>query len=399
MDKLVILSKQRVDNTPTDIVRSCMDSIDWEDRLTAIVGSRGVGKTTLMLQYIKLNYSERISEALYVSVESLYFMSHTLVDLAETFVMHGGKHLFLDEIHKYPNWSREIKVIYDSFPMLKVTISGSSLLQILNLEADLSRRCLWYKIQGLSFREYLLFYYNIDLPIFDLEFILDNPDVVCSKVNTVCQPVKLFREYLQFGYFPFYFESSTKYYERIENITNYIMEAELPNLCGVDVGNVRKLKMLLAILLTMVPCEVDISRLATLMQASRNTVLAYLDYLSRAKLINLVYADLDSLKKLQKPDKIFLENTNLLYALSISDVQIGTVRETFVVNQLMYTHRVEYGKKYGDFKVDGKWIFEVGGANKTFEQIANIPNSYILADDMEYSVRNKLPIWIVGLLY
>jgi predicted AAA+ superfamily ATPase len=211
--------------------------------------------------------------------------------------------------------------------------------------------------------------------------------------------VKLFREYLQFGYFPFYFESSTKYYERIENITNYIMEAELPNLCGVDVGNVRKLKMLLAILSTMVPYEVDISRLATLMQASRNTVLAYLDYLSRAKLINLVYADLDSLKKLQKPDKILLENTNLLYALSISDVQIGTVRETFVVNQLMYNHRVEYGKKYGDFKVDGKWIFEVGGANKTFEQIANIPNSYILADDMEYSVRNKLPIWIVGLLY
>ena len=177
------------------------------------------------------------------------------------------------------------------------------------------------------------------------------------------------------------------------------MEAELPNLCGVDVGNVRKLKMLLAILSTMVPYEVDISRLATLMQASRNTVLAYLDYLSRAKLINLVYADLDSLKKLQKPDKIFLENTNLLYALSISDVQIGTVRETFVVNQLMYNHRVEYGKKYGDFKVDGKWIFEVGGANKTFEQIANIPNSYILADDMEYSVRNKLPIWIVGFLY
>jgi predicted AAA+ superfamily ATPase len=326
-------------------------------------------------------------------------MSHTLVDLAETFVMHGGKHLFLDEIHKYPNWSREIKVIYDSFPMLKVTISGSSLLQILNPEADLSRRCLWYKIQGLSFREYLLFYYKIDLPIFDLEFILDNPDVVCSKVNAVCQPVKLFREYLQFGYFPFYFESSTKYYERIENITNYIMEAELPNLCGVDVGNVRKLKMLLAILSTIVPYEVDISRLATLMQASRNTVLAYLDYLSRAKLINLVYADLDSLKKLQKPDKIFLENTNLLYALSISDVQIGTVRETFVENQLMYNHRVEYGKKYGDFKVDGKWIFEVGGANKTFEQIANIPNSYILADDMEYSVRNKLPIWIVGLLY
>ena len=163
MDKLVVLSKQRVDNTPTDIVRSCMDSIDWEDRLTAIVGSRGVGKTTLMLQYIKLNYSERISEALYVSVESLYFMSHTLVDLAETFVMHGGKHLFLDEIHKYPNWSREIKVIYDSFPMLKVTISGSSLLQILTPEADLSRRCLWYKIQGLSFREYLLFYYNINV--------------------------------------------------------------------------------------------------------------------------------------------------------------------------------------------------------------------------------------------
>ena len=399
MDKLVALFKRRIEDVSLDVVRNCINDIDWNDRLTALVGSRGVGKTTLMLQYIKLNYYERMSEVLYVSVENLYFMSHTLVDLADDFVMRGGRHLFLDEIHKYQNWSREIKIIYDSYPSLKVTISGSSLLRILNPEADLSRRCLWYKMQGLSFREFLMFYYKIDLPIFSLEYLLTHTDDVCRKVNAVCQPVKMFHEYLKVGYFPFYKETPNRYYERIENVTNYILEAELPSLCGVDVGNIRKLKMLLAIISTMVPYEVDVTKLATMMQASRNTVVAYFDYLSRAKLINLLYSDLDSLKKLQKPDKVFLENTNSLYALAVDDVKIGTVRETFAVNQLVYAHRVEYGKKYGDLKVDGKWIFEIGGANKTFEQISNLSDFYILADDMEYSAGNKLPLWCLGFLY
>lgn len=399
MDALISQFKRRLDSVSLNLVRKCINDVAWDERLSAIIGPRGIGKTTLMLQYIKLNYSGSLSEVLYATTESLYFIQNSLFDLAQLFVTRGGKHLFLDEIHRYPNWSREIKLIYDTFPELKVTISGSSLLQILNSEADLSRRCIWYNMQGLSFREFLQFYKGIDLPVCTFDDIINHPDEICKTVTKECRLVPFFHEYLQVGYFPFYLEGAGRYYERIENVVNYVINSELPMVCKVETVNVRKLQVLLNVVAGNVPYELDISKLALLLQSSRNTVLTYLKYLAMSKTITLLYSDIHSLKKVQKPDKMYLENPNLLHVLSLNNVNIGTARETFAVNQLGYQHRIEYGKKNGDFLIDGKYLFEIGGHNKTFDQIADIPNSYILADDTEWPAGNKLPLWMIGLLY
>lgn len=376
-----------------------MDQINWDAQLIAIKGPRGVGKTTLMLQYIKLHYELSTKEVLYCTLDSVYFSSHSLLDLVENFYKNGGKHLFLDEVHKYPTWSKEIKEIYDMYPDLRVVISASSLLNILNADADLSRRCIPYNMQGLSFREFLLFYKQISLPICSLREVIASPDELCLKVNELCKPLPFFKEYLQYGYYPFFLRNQTDYYTSIEQVVSFIIETELPQLCGVDIGNVRKLKALLGILATSVPFEVDISKLATTIGIHRNTVIEYLNSLEKAKLLHLLYSDLMSVKKMQKPDKIYLDNPNLLYALAAHSVKIGTAREVFVVNQLSYEHEVEYGKKTGDFKVDGKYIFEVGGESKSYDQIADLPDSYILADNIEMPYRHKLPLWLIGFLY
>ena len=385
--------------TSTEIIRTLMFQINWNAQLIAIKGPRGVGKTTLMLQYMKQHYKTYSREVLYCTLDSVYFSNHTLLEMVDLFVKHGGKHLFLDEVHKYPTWSKEIKEVYDMYPDLKVVFSASSLLNILNTDADLSRRCIPYEMQGLSFREFLLFYKQLELPICTLEEVLTSPGDLCSEVNKVCRPLPLFKEYLQYGYYPFYLKNQLDYYTSIEQVVNFIIETELPQLCGIDVGNVRKIKALLGILATSVPFEVDISKLATAIGIHRNTVIEYLNSLEKAKLLQLLYADLLSVKKMQKPDKIYLDNPNLLYALASRPVKIGTARETFVVNQLTCNNEVEYGKKTGDFKVNGKYILEVGGESKTYDQIADIPDSYILADGIETPYRCKLPLWVVGFLY
>ena len=398
METLFAKQDRLLSLTSTEIIRTLMYQINWDAQLVAIKGPRGVGKTTLMLQYMK-HYEVYSREVLYCTLDSVYFSNHTLLELVDVFVKNGGKHLFLDEVHKYPTWSKEIKEVYDMYPDLKVVFSASSLLNILNADADLSRRCIPYEMQGLSFREFLLFYKQLDLPICTLEEVLTSPGNICSEVNKVCRPLPLFREYLQYGYYPFYLKNQIDYYTSIEQVVNFIVETELPQLCGIDVGNVRKIKALLGILASSVPFEVDISKLATTIGIHRNTVIEYLNSLEKAKLLHLLYADLLSVKKMQKPDKIYLDNPNLLYALASHPVKIGTARETFVVNQLSCDHEIEYGKKTGDFKVNGKYTLEVGGEGKTYNQIADVPDSYILADGIETPYRCKLPIWVVGFLY
>lgn len=252
---------------------------------------------------------------------------------------------------------------------------------------------------GLSFREFLMFYKNIRIPVVSLQEALTNAGNVCQLINEKCRPVQMFNEYLHNGYYPFFTGNREDYYMNIENVTNFIMEQEMPLLCGVDPAYVRKLKALLSILASSVPYEVDITKLATTIGLTRNSVIAYLQNLARAELLKLLYSDLTSVKKMQKPDKIYLQNPNLLYAIASTPVQVGTARETFVVNQLSVYHEVEYGKKQGDFLVDHKYTFEVGGADKTFKQIADVPDSFILADNIEYATGKKLPVWIVGLTY
>lgn len=385
-------------NTPVDIIRDIMDEIHWDSRLIAIVGARGVGKSTLIRQFIRKNYQAYDRSVLYCSLDSVYFSTHTLLDLVETFIMNGGKRLFFDEVHKYSNWSREIKEIYDLYPDIKVVISGSSLLHILNADADLSRRCIRYTMNGLSFREFLRFYKNIDIRKYSLPEIIDNPAPLCSEVNRLCKPVQQFKEYLTYGYYPFYMESDTDYYTRIEQVTNFVIETELPLLRKVDIANIRKIKALVSIIASSIPFEVDASKLSRLIGTGRDTVIEYMQHLEDARIFNLLYSDVRSVGKLTRPDKIYLENANLLYALSSSEVNIGTARETFVVNQLKIKYDVEYGKQQGDFKVDGKYTFEVGGKDKTFSQIAGVRNSFVLSDDIETPLGRRLPIWSVGFI-
>ena len=385
-------------NTPVDIIRDIMDEIHWDSRLIAIVGARGVGKSTLIRQFIRKNYQAYDRSVLYCSLDSVYFSTHTLLDLVETFIMNGGKRLFFDEVHKYSNWSREIKEIYDLYPDIKVVISGSSLLHILNADADLSRRCIRYTMNGLSFREFLRFYKNIDIRKYSLPEIIDNPAPLCSEVNRLCKPVQQFKEYLTYGYYPFYMESVMDYYTRIEQVTNFVIETELPLLRKVDIANIRKIKALVSIIASSIPFEVDASKLSRLIGTGRATVIEYMQDLEDARIFNLLYSDVRSVGKLTRPDKIYLENANLLYALSSSEVNIGTARETFVVNQLKIKYDVEYGKQQGDFKVDGKYTFEVGGKDKTFSQIAGVRNSFVLSDDIETPLGRRLPIWSVGFI-
>lgn len=399
MESLFIKQERLLAQTSTGIVRELMNQIHWNNRLIAIRGSRGVGKTTLMLQYIKLNYQPGSREVLYCTLDSIYFSNHTLLDFIDKFYIQGGKRLFLDEVHKYPTWSKELKEAYELYPSLQIVFSGSSLLNILNADADLSRRCLPYNMYGLSFREFLMFYKGIQFPIYSLQTILNNASAICIEVNEKCRPVQMFNEYLHEGYYPFFTGNREDYYINIENVTNLILEQEMPLLCNIDPAYVRKLKALLGILASSVPFEVDITKLAGTIGLSRNSVIAYLQNLERAELLKLLYSDINSVKKMQKPDKIYLQNPNLLYAISSTTVQIGTARETFVINQLSVNHEVEYGKSQGDFVIDQKYIFEVGGADKTFKQIAGLPDSYILADNMEFATGCKLPLWIVGLTY
>lgn len=398
MEVLFKKHKLLISQVSMDIVREMMNVINWEKPLVAVRGSRGVGKTTIIRQYIKKTYGVDAGDALYCVMDSMYFTSHSLLDLAEKFHLMGGRHLFLDEVHKYPTWSKELKEINDLYPNLKITFSGSSLIQIINADADLSRRVLSYTMSGLSFREYLLFYKGIALPKYTLNQILNDADSICELVNSLCVPQKLFEEYLKVGYYPFYDGVEQEYYSRIDNVISFIIDQEMTQFCGVEPAYTRKLKAMLMYLADNLPYEVNISKLSSYLEISKLTVLSYLSSLEKAELIHLLYADNKSVTKMQKPDKIFLHNPNLLYALG-SLVNIGTIRECFFVNQLSVNHELEYGKSTGDFKIDGKITVEIGGPDKSFKQIADIPDSYIFADMIELPIGKKLPLWLAGMLY
>ena len=385
--------------TSTEIIRQWANSINWDARLMAIRGPKGVGKTTMMLQYIKLNYKLLDRQVLYVSCEDKYFSNHSLLFLAEQFYLNGGRHLFLDEVHKYDDWSSEIKEIYDFYPTMRVVLSGSSLLSMTEGDADLARRCINHDIQGLSFREFLHFYKGIKMPVYPLEQVLENPAPLIEEMNKHGRPIALLKEYLNYGYYPYYLNNETDYHIAIQQVVNKIIDIELPRICGVDLNNTRKIKSLLTILCASVPFQVDITKLATLSGLKRDTIINYLSYLDKAKLIRLLYSDLKNIKRMQKPDKIYIDNTNLLHAWATAPIQIGTIRETFVANQLSVNHVVEFRKTNGDFLVDSKYTFEVGGDDKDFQQIANVADSFILADDMETAIGKKLPIWVVGFDY
>jgi predicted AAA+ superfamily ATPase len=403
MDTLFRKSERLLANTQTEIIREKMDDIHWNAQLISIMGAKGVGKSTLIRQYMKLHYALGDRRALYCSADTVDFSMRTLESLAEQFVMCGGELLVIDEIHKYhsgtSDWSREIKEIYELFPNLRMIVSGSSLLQLREGDADLSRRAIKYTMHGLSFREALHFYHGLSFPRWSLEDILTHPYDLWQEVSSKCKPVALFKEYLEKGYYPFLLEGEGEYYTKIEQVVNYIIETELPRICNVDVANVRKLQALIALICSEVPFELNANRIAAAIEIGRDTVVEYLKYLGDAQVLNLLYSDKKKIGKLTKPDKVYLENPNIIYALAPANVDIGTLRETFAISSLSESHNVEYGKEQGDFKIDGKYTFEIGGRSKGFSQIAGVKDSYVFADDWDMPDGAKLPLWMLGFLY
>lgn len=388
---------RKLENTSLQFTRSAMDSIRWDARLIGIKGARGVGKTTLILQYIK-KYLPLNESTLYVSLDNIWFAQNSLSSLTDYFVKHGGKFLFLDEVHKYPNWSQELKNIYDDYPELKIVFTGSSLLEILNARADLSRRAIVYSLQGLSYREFLNLKLGLELPSFTLNELLEKHPTIAHQLNSKIKPIQHFNEYLKAGYYPFFQEIPELYYQRIEEVVNLILEIELPLLRKVDVAYVPKLKQLLQIISESVPFIPNVSKLSERIGINRNTFISYLCFLQEAHIIRNLYKDAKGITKLQKPDKIFLENTNFQYTFSPLSANTGNLRETFFANQLSNSHLVEYTEQ-GDFVVDGKFLFEIGGKNKTTKQIKKIKNSFVVADNLEYGSNNSIPLWLFGFLY
>ena len=403
MDSLFRKSDRLLANTQTEIIRDKMNEIHWNAQLVTIMGAKGVGKSTLIKQYLKQNYRLGDRRILYCSADTVDFSMRTLVGLAEVFSIRGGELLAIDEIHKYKSgttdWSREIKEIHELYPDLKLIVSGSSLLRLREGDADLSRRAVKYTMPGLSFRESLRFYHGLEFKRWALDDILAHPYDLWQEVSSKCKPVVLFKEYLEKGYYPFLLEGEGEYYTKIEQVVNYIIEAELPQICKVDVANVRKLQALIALISSEVPFELNANKIAAAIEIGRDTVVEYLKYLGDAKVLNLLYSDKKKIGKLSKPDKVYLENPNILYALTPTKAEIGTLRETFAICSLSESHTVEYGKARGDFKVDGKYTFEIGGRSKGFSQIAGVENSYIFADDWDMPDGAKLPLWMLGFLY
>lgn len=397
MDELREKFYRKIQSTSLGFVRSQMEDIHWQARLIGIKGARGVGKTTLILQYIKKNLPLN-EETLYVSLDNIWFAENKLSDLADTFVKQGGKHLFLDEVHKYGNWAQELKNIYDDYPELKMVFTGSSLLEILNARADLSRRAVIYQMQGLSYREYLNLSLRLELPAVSLDEILFGHIEIAQALNAEIKPLQHFQQYLKMGYYPYFQEGSTLYYQRLEEVINLILEVELPLLRKVDVAYVRKLKQLLQIIAESVPFMPNISKLSERIGINRNTLISYLFFLQEAHIIKSLYKDAKGITQLQKPDKIFLENTNLQYAFSPNNANAGNIRETFFVNQIALNHLAEYTTQ-GDFRIDNKYTFEIGGASKTNSQIKQLENSFVVADNLEYGSKNKIPLWLFGFLY
>ncbi|MDO9153715.1 MAG: AAA family ATPase [Paludibacter sp.] len=398
MEQLIEKYRRKLAQTQIGFVRSIMTQINWDARLIGIKGSRGVGKTTLLLQYAKLYLSDQIESSLYVSLDNIWFSDNKLTDLVDAFVKQGGKYLLLDEVHKYSQWSVEIKNIYDDYRELKVVFTGSSLLEILNARADLSRRAVIYTMQGLSFREYLNMELKTDFTTYTLQEILKQHQELSQQIVKDIKPIKYFSAYLNGGYYPFFNEQPDLYHIRLEEVINLILEIELPQLRNVNIAYVKKLKQLLLVIAQSAPFIPNISKLSERIGINRETLLTYIFYLNEAHLIYSVYKDAQGISILQKPDKIFLENTNIMYTIGSESVNTGNVRETFFVNQLKYKHRVEISDK-SDFIIDNDITFEIGGKGKTKKQIQHINNAFIAADDIEYGFDNKIPLWLFGFLY
>jgi predicted AAA+ superfamily ATPase len=398
MDTLIELFEKKLALTNTNFFRSIIQDINWNARLIGIKGARGVGKTTLLLQYIKLHLHNELDKVLYVTLDNIWFSNNTLIDLVRSFEQRGGKYLFLDEVHKYNHWAQELKNIYDDYPDLKIVFTGSSLLEILNARADLSRRAITYYMQGLSFREYLTIESGETFQPFTLNELLKNHIVLARTINDKIKPFRYFENYLKNGYYPYYQEEKDLYLIRLGEVINMMLDIELPLLRKVDVAYVSKIKQLLVTIAEAVPFQPNVSKLSNKININRNTLLTYFHYLEEIGLTKNLFKQSSGISTLQKPLKTYLENTNIMYLLAKQNTNKGNLRETFFVNQVGFQHSITYAEQ-GDFKINDNYIFEVGGKNKTHKQLKNINNAYTVIDDISIGSQNRIPLWMFGFLY
>lgn len=387
--RLITYMNEQLRRTPVEFHRYMYDRIMWQERLVGLVGPRGVGKSTMVKQYI-LSQDDR-SEWLYVSVDHSYFSDHSITSLADECVKEGIGHLVIDEIHKYPNWSRELKEIYDGHPSLNVIFTGSSVLDILKGQADLSRRALMFEMQGLSFREYLKLFHSIDLPVYSLGEILDG----MVELPLDFHPLPLFRDYLMYGYYPF--STPETYAMRLQQVVAQTVEVDIPQYAGMNVSTTRKLRQLLTVIAKSAPVKPSVQNLSVELKVSKNDVPDYLLYLEKAGMLAQVRDETGGFRGLGKVEKVFLDNSNLMYAIVSENPNIGNVRETFFNNQMRVMNEV-VTSKISDFKI-GDYTFEVGGQGKGTRQLQGIENGFVVRDDIEYGHAQVIPLWHFGLNY
>ncbi|GAB2606153.1 ATP-binding protein [Belliella aquatica] len=398
MEGLINRYRNLLKSVKTDFKRSHYNKINWNGRAICILGARGTGKSTLMLQYLKENLP--LDQSLYLSLDDLFFKQNSLVDLAERFYQLGGRNLLLDEVHKYEDWQSAVKNIYDFYPDLKLIISGSSILALQKSQADLSRRLVYYELPELSFREYLSLKLKIELEKYDLTQILKDHQKLIDPILASVPDVMLhFENYKKIGAYPFFLEDERDYISKINQLINVIIDYDLPEGKDISTSTQAKLKKLLYLISTSVPFSPNITKLAEKTDTTRPRLLEMLHMLEVSKLIKSLRSSSKGISMMNKPDKIYLSNTNLIYALALENQNSGNIRETFFYNQLENSGSILTTAKNGDFLVNNQFEFEVGGKNKTFDQIANIPNSYIAADEMLYGMGNKIPLYLFGFLY
>lgn len=381
--------EEELRRTPLEFHRYMYDRVIWEDRMIGIIGPRGVGKSTMVKQFI-LSHSDR-QDWLYVSADHTYFSSSTLTDLADEFVKEGGRYLVIDEIHKYHGWSRELKQIYDSHAGLNVIFTGSSILDIKKGSADLSRRVLIFEMQGLSFREYLKLFKNIDLPVYTLDEILAHKVTLPSDIH----PLPLFREYLIRGYYPFC--SLPGYDIRLQQVIAQTMEVDIPQFAGMNVSTARKLRKMLDIISKMAPFKPSFMNLATELKVSKNDVPDYMLYLEQAGMIGQLRDDTGGIRGLGKVEKVYIDNPNLMNVLAGDEPNKGNMRETFFFNQMRVSNDV-ISSRISDFRI-GDITFEVGGAKKGKKQLTGAETGIVVRDDIEYGYHEFVPLWQFGLNY
>lgn len=396
-ERIISLSNKKVEKTEVGFERYLIKDIEWNLPLVLLFGARGAGKTTMFLQHMKSNYGSS-DKALYANLDDFFFEENRLVLFAEAFYKKGGEALYLDEVHRYPNWSRDLKMLYDNYPELKIYATGSSILDLTKGEADLSRRAAQYHMAGLSFREFLALKHSIHFKPISLLDIVENHEEIAREMVENFDPLPLFNQYLVHGYFPFFKESIQQYPARVVQTINLVLEHDMPAFESLDYQTVRNLRKLLYILAQSVPFTPNVASLSSRMGTSRNTILKMFDLLHRAEMIDVLYTETKSLSWMTKPEKIYLGNPNLSFALSEIKPEKGQIRETFFLNQLSVKHLVSM-PKYGDFFVNETYVFEIGGPSKTIEQIKGLPSSYLAIDELKVGSGKRIPLWLFGMMY